>query len=110
MSRKRKVYSAAFKRKLVLEVLTNEKSLSDIVSAHNITPKNLQNWKKTFLDNAEIFNTEQRSQYTCNIYTQRLRNKGITISMDGKGRTAIQQTPTTTKPSTIADFLVAVVR
>ena len=28
--------------------------MSAIASAHNITPKNLQNWKKTFLDNAEI--------------------------------------------------------
>jgi len=54
MSRKRRVYSAAFKSKLVLEVLRNEQPLSAIASAHNITPKNLQNWKKTFLDNAEI--------------------------------------------------------
>jgi len=39
---------------LVLEVLKNEQPLSAIACAHNITPKNLQNWKKTFLDNAEI--------------------------------------------------------
>ena len=54
MSRKRRVYSAACKSKLVLEVLKNEKPLSAIASANNITPKNLQNWKKTFLENAEI--------------------------------------------------------
>jgi len=54
MSRKRRVYSAAFKTKLVLEVLQNEQPLSAIARAHNITPKNLQNWKKTFLENAEI--------------------------------------------------------
>jgi len=54
MSRKRRVYSAAFKTKLVLEVLQNEQPLSVIASAHNIAPKNLQNWKKTFLENAEI--------------------------------------------------------
>lgn len=54
MSRKRQVYSAAFKSKLVLEVLANEKPLSTIASEHNVTPKNLQNWKKTFLDNVEI--------------------------------------------------------
>jgi len=54
MSRKRRVYSAAFKSKLVLEVLSNEKSLSAIASANNVTPKNLQNWKKTFLENVEI--------------------------------------------------------
>jgi len=34
----------------------------------------------------EIFNTDQGSQYTSYIHTQRLRDNGITISMDGKGR------------------------
>jgi len=37
-------------------------------------------------DQPEIFNTDQGSQYTSDIHTQRLKNKGITISMDGKGR------------------------
>ena len=54
MSRKRTVYSAGFKSKLVLEVLKNEKTLQEITSANNITPKNLQNWKKVFLENVEI--------------------------------------------------------
>jgi len=34
----------------------------------------------------DIFNTDQGSQYTSEIHTQRLKNMGITISMDGKGR------------------------
>ena len=34
----------------------------------------------------EIFNTDQGGQYTSEIHTQRLKNLGITISMDGKGR------------------------
>ncbi|WP_171004407.1 IS3 family transposase, partial [Bathymodiolus heckerae thiotrophic gill symbiont] len=34
----------------------------------------------------EIFNTDQGSQYTSEIHTQRLKKLGITISMDGKGR------------------------
>ena len=34
----------------------------------------------------EIFNTDQGSQYTSEVHTQRLKNKGITISMDGRGR------------------------
>ena len=54
MSKKRANYSAAFKSKLVLEVLKNEKTLAEIASANNITPKNLQNWKKIFLANIEI--------------------------------------------------------
>ena len=54
MSRKRTIYSAEFKTKLVLEVLKEEKTLAEIASANNITPKNLQNWKKIFLENAEV--------------------------------------------------------
>ena len=34
----------------------------------------------------EIFNTDQGSQYTSELHTQRLKNLGITISMDGRGR------------------------
>jgi len=34
----------------------------------------------------EIFNTDQGSQYTSEVHTQCLKNLGITISMDGKGR------------------------
>jgi putative transposase len=54
MSRKRTTYSAEFKTKLVLELLQNEKTLTEIATAHNVTPKNLQNWKKIFLENAQI--------------------------------------------------------
>jgi putative transposase len=34
----------------------------------------------------EIFNTDQGSQYTSDVHTQKLKQNGITISMDGKGR------------------------
>ena len=34
----------------------------------------------------EIFNTDQGSQYTSYIHTDTLKQNGITISMDGKGR------------------------
>ena len=34
----------------------------------------------------EILNTDQGCQFTSNEYTQELKNRGIQISMDGKGR------------------------
>jgi len=34
----------------------------------------------------ETFNTDQGSQYTSEVHTQKLKNLGITISMDGRGR------------------------
>jgi len=54
MSRTRRIFTAAFKTKIVLEVLKNDKTLNEIASDNNITPKHIQNWKKIFLENAEI--------------------------------------------------------
>ena len=54
MSRTRTVYTAEYKTRLVLEVLKEDKTLVDIASANKITPLNLQNWKKIFLENAEM--------------------------------------------------------
>jgi len=54
MSRTRRIFTAAFKTKIVLEVLKNEKTLNEIASDNNITPKHIQNWKKIFLENAEV--------------------------------------------------------
>lgn len=34
----------------------------------------------------EIFNTDQGSQFTSNDFTKRLRDAGIKVSMDGRGR------------------------
>ena len=39
---------------MVLEVLKGEKTLNQIANENNILPKNLINWKKTFLENMEI--------------------------------------------------------
>jgi len=54
MSKKRKIYSADFKAKLVLEVLEGEKTLNEVASQYEILPKNLQNWKKQFLENMSL--------------------------------------------------------
>ena len=50
----RKKYSAEFKVSVVLEVLKGEKSLNQIAQEHKVLPKNILNWKKQFLENAEI--------------------------------------------------------
>ena len=54
MSRKRKTYTTAFKTKLVLEVLRNERPLEEIAIENEVLKKNLQNWQAAFLANAEI--------------------------------------------------------
>jgi transposase-like protein len=54
MSKKRKIYSAEFKSKLVLELLEGGDTLNQIASKYEILPKNLMNWKKQFLDNMSL--------------------------------------------------------
>ena len=54
MSTKRTTYKTEFKTKLVLEALKNEQTITEIASKYNITPKNIRNWQKTFLENAEM--------------------------------------------------------
>ena len=54
MSRKRTTYSAEFKSKVVLEILEGEKTLNEIASKYDLLPKNIQNWKRQFLDNASL--------------------------------------------------------
>ena len=54
MSRKMKRYSTEFKTKIVLEVLQGDKTLNEIASEYNIIPKNIMNWKKLFLENAQM--------------------------------------------------------
>ena len=54
MSTKRKVYSAEFKAKLVLQVLEGENTINEIASKYEILPANLKNWKKMFLENMSL--------------------------------------------------------
>lgn len=49
-----KQYSTEFKTRIVLEVLQGDKTLNEIASANNIIPKNIMNWKKIFLENAQM--------------------------------------------------------
>lgn len=54
MSRKMTKYTTEFKTKIVLEVIKGESTLNEIASKYNIIPKNIMNWKKIFMDNAEM--------------------------------------------------------
>ena len=54
MSNKKRTHTSAFKTKIVLEALREEKSIAELSVKYKITPKNIHNWKATFLSNAEI--------------------------------------------------------
>ena len=54
MSRKYTNYSADFKAKVVLELLESGQTLNEVASKYKILPKNLQNWKKQFVNNMSL--------------------------------------------------------
>jgi putative transposase len=58
--RKIKSYSNAYKLKVVLEALQEDQSIAQIASKYGITSKNIHNWKKHFVANAQdIFSPDK---------------------------------------------------
>jgi putative transposase len=48
MSIKRKIYSANFKAKLVLEVLEGLETINEVASQYGVLPVSIKNWKNNF--------------------------------------------------------------
>ena len=53
MKKTRRKFSAAFKTKVVLEMLKERKTISELAQQFEIHPNQLSAWKKEFLQNAE---------------------------------------------------------
>jgi len=47
-------FSPEYKAKIVLEILREERTISEIGAREQISAKQLSNWKKEFLDNAAL--------------------------------------------------------
>ena len=55
MARKKgQTYTAEQKTKIVLELLKEEQTISQIATKYKITSKSILNWKKQFLENASL--------------------------------------------------------
>lgn len=53
MKKTRRKFSAAFKTKVVLEMLKERQTISELAQRFEIHPNQLSAWKKEFLQNAE---------------------------------------------------------
>ena len=49
-----KKYTGKQKAKMVLEALKNERTIAEIASEYETHPKNIQNWRRQFLENMEV--------------------------------------------------------
>ncbi len=54
-------FTAEFKAKLVLEVLSGERELGAIASEHQINPNQLRSWKAAFLEKAPTLFEENKA-------------------------------------------------
>jgi putative transposase len=63
MTKKIRRYTPEFKSRVALEAIKGDKTLAEIASEYEITVKNIQNWKKIFLENSEtVFKQAQREK------------------------------------------------
>lgn len=62
MASKRGQYSAAFKAKVVLQLLSGEKTSSELCRSHKLNSATLNRWRREFLDQAaSIFEQDNTS-------------------------------------------------
>lgn len=59
---KKRTFTAEFKTKVVLELLKEEKTLSEIASEHSIHPNLLRGWRKEFLEKASSIFEESKQK------------------------------------------------
>lgn len=58
---KKRTFTAEFKTKVVLKLLTGEKELNILAAENEIAPNQLRNWKSEFLENASAAFDDKRS-------------------------------------------------
>lgn len=68
MSRKRIDYSIEFKKKVILEVLSQEQTLNEIAVKYNVIPANIQKWRKNFLDNCGQVFEKNKTEEEFNLF------------------------------------------
>lgn len=54
MSKQRTEYTADFKTKVVLELLSTDQTINQVATKYGVLSKNIINWKKQFLENASL--------------------------------------------------------
>jgi transposase-like protein len=62
MGRTRRKYTAAFKVKVALEAIKEQKTLNELAKIYEVHPTQITNWKKQFLDHSPaIFDDSHES-------------------------------------------------
>jgi len=89
MARKKgQTYTPEQKAKVVLELLKEEKTISQLATQYKITPKTIQNWKKHFLENASKAFEDNGTSSKEELDTLKKENDALAKTL---GRTTIER-------------------
>jgi putative transposase len=89
MARKKgQIYTSQQKANVVLELLKEEKTLGELATQFNVTPKTIQNWKKQFLSNASRAFEEDAKQSQHEIKKLKEENDALAKTL---GRTTVER-------------------
>jgi len=89
MARKKgQIYTSQQKANVVLELLKEEKTLGELATQFNVTPKTIQNWKKQFLSNASRAFEEDAKQSKQAIKKLQEENDALAKTL---GRTTVER-------------------
>jgi len=89
MARKKgQTYTSHQKAKVVLELLSETQTISQLATQYNVTPKTIQNWKKQFLSNASRAFEEDVKQSQEEIAKLRQENDALAKTL---GRTTVER-------------------
>ena len=58
----RRQFTAEFKTKIVLELLREEKQIGELAAENDLSPNQLRNWRKEFLENATKVFAESKQE------------------------------------------------
>lgn len=62
----RRKFTAELKTKIVLELLKEEKQIGELAAEHELSPNQLRNWRKEFLENAtKVFSQSKQEKELC---------------------------------------------
>lgn len=62
MSKRRRNYGAAFKRKVALEALREDRTINEIAGAYELHPCQVSSWKRQAIDGLESIFTDRRGK------------------------------------------------
>ena len=62
MKKERRKFTSAFKAKVAIEAIKEDKTIQELASKHQVHPSQITTWKKEFLDNARMVFESKRHE------------------------------------------------